>query len=261
MASSENNVQMIKNISKQVTSEVNGKLKTEISVHNDNTKYYDKSSTEYTINIAVVGDTNTGKSSLIQRFLNKKYDISKMQPTVVDYYNTIVQYDDERRLKVGIWDTSGVERVRYNTRSYIRSCKGFVLVFDLYSIKTLYDTKFWLDMITDEFKSESYKIPIVLIGNKEDKQDTLTSIYMSQFAPKLVTEKQIDTFFNEYEDKKQVIECIVYYECSAVTNKNVDDAFYYLLSYIAKNKEKMKLPQSIASLSSSASVSSQDHNE
>ena len=258
----ENNVQMIKNLSKQVTSEVNGKSKNEIVSHDDKTKYYDKSSTEYTINIAVVGDTNTGKSSLIQRFLNKKYDITKMQPTVVDYYNTVVQYDDEKKLKVGIWDTSGKERTIYNTQSYIRTYKGFILVFDLYNIKTLNDTKNWLDMITSEFKRESYKIPIVLIGNKEDKQDTLSSVYLTQFAPKLITEKQIDTFFDEYEDKNQVIECIVYYECSAVTNKNVDDAFYYLLSYIAKNKEKMKLPQSIASLSSSsASVYSSSQNE
>ena len=83
--------------------------------------------------VILTGDMGSGKSNILQRYLNNLF--SRVAPTIGSEFLTkkIVLSDlpDKPQIKALIWDTSGSERYRSITTGHYRQAVGALLVMDI----------------------------------------------------------------------------------------------------------------------------------
>ena len=79
----------------------------------------------------VIGDSNSGKTCLLSRIENNKFD-SQMSHTIgVEFGSVIYDSNEHGRIKMQIWDTAGQEVFRSITRSYYRNAAATIIVYDI----------------------------------------------------------------------------------------------------------------------------------
>ncbi|KAF5094652.1 hypothetical protein D0Z00_003460 [Geotrichum galactomycetum] len=117
--------------------------------------------------------------------------------------------EDNKFMKLQIWDTAGQEHFRAVTRSYFRNAAGCLLVYDVTRRATFTHAKEWLDDIRSQSTDE--EIVICLVGNKTDQAD-------ADPALREVTLAEAAAFAQEHG----ILEFV---ETSAKTGENVAEAY------------------------------------
>ena len=90
-----------------------------------------------TINIKVVllGEAGVGKTSIIQRFIENKYDPYTTPTLGASFF--IKNYEiNKKEITYQIWDTAGQERYRGLGRQFYKNSKIGILVYDITSTKS-----------------------------------------------------------------------------------------------------------------------------
>ena len=171
-----------------------------------------------TLKAVLLGESKVGKTSLCSRYVSGEWDSNTAATISASCFNKDLVIDDSK-IKFYIWDTAGQEQFRSISPIYYRSAHVAILVFDLTSIPTMEVANFWVN----ELKSNGPSgVPLVAIANKSD----------------LKMLRQISS-----QDAKTFAESIgaQYFECSALSGENVDDAFAYAaktaLEYYKSQKE------------------------
>ncbi|XP_076174365.1 ras-related protein Rab-24 isoform X2 [Ptiloglossa arizonensis] len=126
------------------------------------------------LKVVLLGKAAVGKTSLMERFVNEKFNES------LSYQNTIgaafaakqIQYDGEKFV-MGIWDTAGCEKYDAMTRIYYRGAKAAVVCYDITKLDTFQKAKFWIG----ELRNIEEECKIYICGTKKDilEQDALSS--------------------------------------------------------------------------------------
>jgi small GTP-binding protein len=121
-------------------------------------------SDSFRIKVVVVGDAQTGKTSLVNRFVNDAF--SELVYTTVSGRgsNRTIQ-TDRGSVILEIWDTAGQEQYRSLTTVFFRNCGCILIVYDVTNRQSLTNVKQWLDFVRKECPS---KVAIFLVGNKAD---------------------------------------------------------------------------------------------
>jgi GTP-binding nuclear protein Ran len=157
--------------------------------------------------ICVIGDEGVGKSSLIRRYVDDKFDegysIEKQIRRKDELYVSVEEKGLPRSnvIALNIWDLVGNFIMK---QAYINA-KGAILVCDVSEKVSLYTLEYWK---TDLFKITG-EIPLLVVGNKTDLKDNLR-----------VKQKEL-----KKESKKLNADSI---GVSAKTGEHVKDAFYML---------------------------------
>lgn len=76
-------------------------------------------SCDYLFKILIVGDSGVGKSNLLLRFVDNKFEPSHISTIGVDFKIKTIMIG-ELTIKMQIWDTAGHERFRSVVSSYYR---------------------------------------------------------------------------------------------------------------------------------------------
>ena len=119
------------------------------------------------VKIGLLGNSSVGKTSLIRRFVEKKFDDNFMSTIGVDYFEKELVIKNEK-IKIVIQDTSGEERFRSIAKSYYKNVDGIIFVFDVTNIESFKEgIKYWLTECDNEIK----KYKKILVGNKIDLKD------------------------------------------------------------------------------------------
>ncbi len=161
--------------------------------------------------ILLVGEGQVGKSSILRRFTDN--DFIKQVPTIgIDNKTKMVKVD-KTEIKLVIWDTAGQEKYRSITSGFYKNAMGILLVFDLTFEESFDNIRNWLRYIRTHAPEDVYK---VLIGNKCDLEDE-----------RVIEKAKIEELAQEVG--------LNYFEVSAKTNINVQEAFIYVAKKI---KEK-----------------------
>ena len=79
----------------------------------------------------LIGDQGVGKTCILKRYVNKKFDHNKMATSGVDFSNVKYTSTSGEDCRVKIWDTAGQERYRGLTNSFFKEADGIIVVFDL----------------------------------------------------------------------------------------------------------------------------------
>ncbi len=113
--------------------------------------------------VVIAGDGNVGKTSLIRRYCEGKFDESRITTLGVDFQTKIVTVGD-RLVKLSIWDVAGQERFLSFRDTFYRGAHAVALVYDVTSPPTFFNLMHW----RDEVQSIVPLVPMVVIGNKVD---------------------------------------------------------------------------------------------
>ncbi|XP_065841778.1 ras-related protein Rab-13-like [Oscarella lobularis] len=154
--------------------------------------------------VVVIGEYSTGKTSIINRFVENDFSFQTMTTIGVDYRSKVVTIDGVR-LKLKVWDTAGQEQFRTITRMHFRGAQGIILVYDITSKKSFENLRYWVEKIQDEhLKGES----MVLFGNKCDL-DTDREVAVS-LAEKFARELGIKQFQTSAKDDINISKAFTY---------------------------------------------------
>eukprot|EP01080_Neovahlkampfia_damariscottae_P010892 gene10892-3596_t len=158
--------------------------------------------------VAVIGGGGVGKSCLTVQYVQNTF-LEEYDPTIEDSYSKQTNVEGKTYL-LQILDTAGQEEYSALRDTYMRSSDGFVLVFDLTKKRTMTDVDTFIKKISQVKDVDSF--PIVLVGNKSDL-----------VSEREITANSIKDTLDRHSNKGTWN--IPYFECSAKTRTNVDEAF------------------------------------
>jgi small GTP-binding protein len=162
---------------------------------------------DYLIKSVIVGDSGTGKSSLMMRFTDDKFNQTFISTVGVDFNIKTIEYQN-KKFKFQIWDTAGQERFKSITTSYYRGAIATIICYDTTDRTSFYNVNKWLN----EVKKNSLNMPVlILCGTKTD----------------LISERQIS--YEEGENKAKSLG-MKFFECSAKDKFGIENIFEYIIS-------------------------------
>ena len=175
--------------------------------------------------VLVIGESGTGKTSLVRKYVHGIFEPS-LKPTVgVDCACTAINETD-CSVTLHIWDVAGLERCGQMTRSFYQSAIGAVVVWDSTRPETFDGAIKWKqDLDSKVFLGNSGKpIPCILLANKCD----MGKLHM--------TNAEMDAFCLEHG-------FVGWYETSAKEDTNVATAFLALVEQMRMVKDRTISPK------------------
>ncbi|XP_075156130.1 RAS oncogene family member Rab18 [Haematobia irritans] len=133
------------------------------------------------IKLLVIGESGVGKSSLIRRFVENKFDESHDVTIGMDFKSKVMNIDGVD-YKLALWDTAGAERFRSLTPSFYRKALGAILVYDVTSRESLIKLEAWFTEL--ENYSDNPNIATIVVGNKIDDERVVSREEGLKFARK-----------------------------------------------------------------------------
>jgi len=129
-----------------------------------NTTYPDY---DYLLKILLIGDSNTGKSSLLVRFCDDSFSDTFISTIGVDFKVKTIAVDN-KLIKLQIWDSAGQERFRTLTTAYYRGAHGIIIVYDISDSNTFVSVEGWMKEVYEKAAPNVIKM---LVGNKCDRSN------------------------------------------------------------------------------------------
>lgn len=131
---------------------------------------------EQLFRVIIVGDTGVGKSCLLLRFSEDKFNENHDVTIGVEFGTRSLKVENQT-IKLQIWDTAGQESFRSITRSFYRRADGVILMYDITARHTFENCKHWLEEIKQNGNSD---VIIYLVGNQADLVSTGESAEVSR---------------------------------------------------------------------------------
>ena len=149
----------------------------------------------YDVKIILLGEGGVGKTSLINVYLDKKFNPSEQQ-TLKGYLSLKKIKINDKELNINLWDTVGQERFRSVTKKFIRGSNIIIFVFDITNRASFLELKFWVNNVYQELAKE--EVIFGVIGNKIDLFDKseIETTEAEEYA------KKIGALFTEASAKK-----------------------------------------------------------
>lgn len=180
------------------------------------------------IKIVIVGDQFVGKSNILYQYCDKKFSPKSEGTIGLDFKIKKILIGGEVYY-IELWDTAGQERFRTICDSYYKGASGFIATFDLTENKSYQNIhNVWIKNILTYGRQNAVSI---LIGNKSDS-----------IINDLKINEDIRISANEYSKESG----IKYFETSAKTGENIEDAFTYLIGAIIKKQYHLSTSNSIS---------------
>ena len=174
--------------------------------------------------LLVVGNSAVGKSSILRRFTQDKFNPNYFATVGIDFFTKDVKLDD-KVIHIKIWDTAGQERYKSLTQGFFRNAQGIIIVYDITNQTSFDDLKYWIQSIENNINLQNKIIPAIIIGNKID-----------------ILEREVDNISAENFAKEIKYK---YFEVSAKSGKGVDEAIKYLIKKVIEVIDKENKDENI----------------
>ena len=166
-------------------------------------------SSEMIFKIIIIGDSTTGKTNILNKYLNTKFDKDFKATIGVELGNKTLKIKNDT-VNCQIWDTAGQERYRSMTKAYYKGALGALIVYDITKKFTFENIENW---IVELKNSADKKVSIILIGNKNDLENE-----------RVVKKEEAENKAKEYG--------IAFLETSALNGDNIELAFKTLIEEV-----------------------------
>jgi len=158
------------------------------------------------LKVIILGDGAVGKSALMNRFVNNKFDCQSFHTIGVEFLNKEVKVGGEN-YTLQIWDTAGQERFKSLRTPFYRGSDICLLVYAVDDEQSFYSLDTWRrEFLYYADVKENESFPFVVLGNKVD------------LPTRGVSEEQVKSWC-------QTNGSMPMFETSAKDSINVDQAF------------------------------------
>ena len=161
--------------------------------------------------VLLLGDSSVGKTCFLLRYCDRTFQEAHLSTIGLDYRLKSMTLNNEKNIKLQIWDTAGQDRFRALTKNYYKGANGIILIYDISTTQTFENVKVWINQIKEEANAN---VIIYLVGNKIDlPKDKRT-----------VSEEEGQKLVDEYK--------FLFKEASAKEGTNVNEIFQELVEKI-----------------------------
>jgi len=196
---------------------------------NKNKKDFSKDNSIPEFKLITLGDSGVGKTSILKRFVNQKFDEDMISTIGFGFSSKQVTLKNGSKIKFKLVDTAGQENFRSLNNSYLKNAEGIFFIFSHNSRKSFENITYWIDSIKENIQEiNNFKnFPAFLIGNKSDLEHK-------------INDEEIEDFSKENNFSG-------YIETSAKENINIDKIFQEMGETLIKiygykkNKGNVKL--------------------
>jgi small GTP-binding protein len=129
------------------------------------------------LKVVFAGDGAVGKTSLIRRYCEGKFEESRVETIGVDFQTQTVDLP-QGMVKLSIWDMAGQDRFEVIRAGFYRGSRSTALVYDVTEPETLANLSRW----KDEVLNAVHEQPFIVIGNKIDLDRTVEMGEAQAFA-------------------------------------------------------------------------------
>jgi len=102
--------------------------------------------------IVLLGESGVGKTSIINRYINKRFDNDLVPTEGATFANKIIKLNkfDGKCIKLNIWDTAGQERFRALSKIFYQDAHAAILVYDITDKHSFEEIKlYWINQIKE----------------------------------------------------------------------------------------------------------------
>lgn len=117
------------------------------------------------LKIIIVGDSGTGKTSLVNKYILNKF-AQTYQATIASQFSYKIIKIDDVIYRIQFWDIAGQDRSPETTGMFCKNTNGVIICCEAKRIKTRENTLKWRESIENNI--DINKIPVILIENKCD---------------------------------------------------------------------------------------------
>ena len=167
---------------------------------------------DYIFKVIIIGDDSCGKTSLVNRFVDKDSPMEEQATIGVDFTTKYYTNTNGKKIKLYLWDTAGQETFRSVVQLYYKNLAGAIFVFDVTNPKTFRNLNYWIEELQTKNDNET-PVPMILLANKIDKT-----------GQRLVSRKDAEAFARENG--------MLYEEISVLNNTNTVAALSRLFEKI-----------------------------
>jgi small GTP-binding protein len=179
--------------------------------------------TKNELKIIVVGNSGTGKTSFVNKWIKNTFDENYKATIVSEFSYKIVDYKD-KSYKIQLWDLAGMDQNICITKIFSKDSNGCIVLSDITNERTLNECVKWKNTVDETTKFiDGTNIPAILIRNKVDLLEN-------------------DDNNNDEEQMKEFCQSHSFLRCfktSAKTGINIDEAMNFLISTIIDKMEKL----------------------
>jgi len=122
---------------------------------------------DHLLKLLIIGDSHTGKTSLMKRFTKDEFSQDYISTIGVVNYGVRLVNLHGMTVKLQIYDTSGQDRFCTITSSYYREAIGIIVMYDVTERESFANVKNWFQEI-DRYGKED--VNCMLVGNKIDQK-------------------------------------------------------------------------------------------
>ncbi len=133
-----------------------------------------------TLKVVVAGDGSVGKTSLVRRYCEGKFEFSRVMTIGVDFQTKIVELPGGT-VKLSIWDMAGQDRFAVMRPGFYRGSRGAALVFDVANAESFADLETWRGEILKVRPNQKF----VIVGNKIDLPRAVDSQAAAAYAAQI----------------------------------------------------------------------------
>jgi small GTP-binding protein len=173
---------------------------------------------DYQYKILILGDATVGKTSILVRYIDNKFEKDSLATLGVDVKYKYVTLDN-KKIRMNIWDTEGKDRFRNIAKNYFKGANAVIFVFDVNNKNTLDKIKFWIDNVKENSSEDLIE---VIVGNKIDIE-----------GKHEVTKEEMESL-----GEKTGMET---FETSAKTGEGINEVFTYLVNQLIQNSNIGKI--------------------